>query len=188
MVNLTVYQYVNFTIFIVFLFFAILQLNQKNKSALNYYLACVFFFTGYNFYYYWMLSMGLLKNIPLLINSEICFGFLIGPLIFFYFGTLSGAERYKPQYLIPHLIPFIVSSVLITVLNITDSESFLNYVSSSVLPDYSHNQYIMIINTLCDTSMAVYLVLNLITISIFLRAMKFDFEILAIFIFFFYHY
>ena len=116
--SVAIFQYLSFSLFIVFEFFAALQLFYKKKLSLNYFLAGLFFAGGYQFFYYWAFSTDLLRYFPLLLNTEICFAFLIGPFLYSYFCTITGVEKIGLLNFLPHLIPFLVSLFLIPILNI----------------------------------------------------------------------
>ena len=56
---MTLLEYLSFTTFVIFTFFAIVQTLHKTKLALNYLLAGLYLCTGYQFFYYWLFSTGL---------------------------------------------------------------------------------------------------------------------------------
>lgn len=172
------FQYLAFSSFIMFEFYGVLQISYKKKLPLNYFLSGLFIAGGYQFFYLWAFSTKIIEHLPLLLNTEICSGFLIGPFLYSYFCTITGAKKINLVAIVPHLIPFFLSFMLVVFLNISIPSIYYYYVDNThLLPDYSQNTYIMILNALCNISLAVYFFLTLFRVSSLLRSGHIGFEL-----------
>ena len=182
----TVFQHITFTSFVLFTFFAVLQLALKNKLPLNYYLAALFFAGGYEFFYYWLFSAGLLARIPALTNTEISASFLIGPFFYLYLSSALGwkMKRFPSQIL--HFLPFAIVIILIIISNWTSSGLFNLLVSpsSSYLPDYSVNKFTNLSALCSDISIGTYFSITFIRTMALFKGKKVgtEIKILRIFI------
>ncbi len=144
-------------IFVMFAFIGVQQLIFKKKLQINYFLAFLFWAGGYNMLYFWGYSIGLLRTVPLLLNTEIAAAFLIGPSLYLYFSALMGDGEIPFKSVILHGLPFLASLATIISLNIfNDSIRSLYEDSYPLLPDYSSNTLVFVINTIADFSIAVY--------------------------------
>ena len=182
--NAALFQYFEFSSFILFLFFALLQINHRKKLIVNYYLFSVFLAGSYQFFYLWLFSLGLLKYLPALLNTEIAVCFFIGPLLFQYFRIISGFTRYPRLFSIIHYLPFLIALGSLVVFNVKTPEAIEVYMHSSLLiPRYDYFSFIRILNTLGDLSMAVYFTLSVYYSSILFGAKEKTPEIRGVLIF-----
>ena len=123
--------------------------------------------------YFWIFSMGLVSRVPVLINTEISAAFLIGPCLYFYFTSLLGRDIITVKTVSLHGFPFIISLAIILVINFTDETIRMQFYNpATVIPDYSQNRIILIINSACDLSMAAYFVITAVKTIITLKSQK----------------
>ena len=182
---ISIYQNLSFTAFILFFSFSIIQLNQRYKLQLNYFLAGLFFTGSYIFLYCWAYSLGILKYIPLLLNTDICFCYLIGPFIFLYYSSIMHAKKFSIFQTAVHFIPFIVSICFVIFINISEP-SILNHYNNyqGFYPNYQHNKILSILLLFCDISMFGYSLFTFINVFIFFKIKKSTPEIKILYIFF----
>ncbi len=179
---LIIYQNITFTSFVLFTFFSIVQLNYKRKLQINYFLAGAFFCTGLIFLYYWSYSLGLLKSLPFLLNMEIPLSFLAAPFFFLYYSMITGVKAYRTSSILLHSIPFIISFILVLIIDMTDSSLLQAYIDDpGLLPDYSINGKLRMINTICDAYVTLYIFTGLYNISVLFRTKTMTREIKYIF-------
>ena len=107
--------------------------------------------------YFWLFIIGLIHKFPFLINTEIPASFLIGPCLYLYFTSLMGRVEIPAESVILHGQPFIISLVMVSVINVVDeSIGSQSKNPATVIPDYTQNTVILVINSLCDLSIAIY--------------------------------
>ena len=177
-------QYFEFSSFILFVFFALLQLNHRKKMMVNYYLSMFFLAVGYQFLYLWMYGMGILARIPVLINTEIAVCFLLGPLFFRYFRIIFGFRQPGKLIAFLHYIPFILSVFIIAGYNLIAAEVSELYIRRGLLlPVYDSFQLVIGMNHLGDLSMALYLGVTFFLATDLLRAKEKSPEIRGILVF-----
>ena len=111
-------HYFCFATFVVFFFFAVLQLVYKKKDLVNYYLAAIFFATGYVFFYYWFFLTDYLRFLPWISYTDIGVTFTIGPFLYFYFLTITGLKRGRCPFFFFHLLPALLSTCFILLANV----------------------------------------------------------------------
>lgn len=181
----SILQHFSFTSFVLFFFFAILQINHRTKLSLNYYLAGIYFSGGYQFFYYWLFSAGFLAHLPFLSSTEIAFALLIGPCTYFYFHSITGAKKSVHVKAVFHFIPAVVSALIITIFNVIEPVAFVFNPEQIPLYPERDNSIINAIDFLSDVSMATYLFFTLKGLAIFFKEKKLQKEIRIILIFLF---
>ena len=178
-------QQLTFTAFVLFTFFAVIQLSLRNKLPLNYYLAGLFFTGGYILLYYWMYSMNIIRHIPVLFSTETVATFMIGPFFYLYFCAAFGAtDRPKRRILLHFILPAVVAAESIWI-NLSEKELILHYiVSNPDIPNYfTFGPFYVMLYHLSDLSMGIYFLFTLIRTSILFRKEKYGREVRIIRIF-----
>jgi AraC-like DNA-binding protein len=166
----TIHQHFYFAVFVLFAFVGVLQLTFKRKLQLNFFLAGLFLAGGYNVLYFWAYSLGLLRYAPLLLNTEISAAFLIGPFLYLYFSALTDTHEIPRPAIAIHTVPAILSLLFFLASNAVDESVAADYGAQlSVLPDYSYNRAVFLINLICDLSIAVYFALAAYKTSLIMR-------------------
>ena len=176
-------QQLAFTTFILLIFSSLLQLSCKNKLPLNYFLSGLFFTSGYIIFYYWAFGLGLLKYFPLFINTDVAVTYLVGLFLFLYYRELTGKKNIRAQFLLFFFLPFFATLIVILIINLADPLIYFDYINNNQLvPDYTKNRTIFIINFFGDLSLVVYFIISLYRLTIFLRIRKITYEFKIIFI------
>lgn len=96
--------------------FAVVQLVYRKKTFLNYLLVILYFSLAYVLFYLWMYNSALLP--PFLFCTECAVAFLVGPLLFLYYGMIGGVIKKDVRYMIPVLLSFICLFAAIVTLNL----------------------------------------------------------------------
>jgi len=179
-----IFQNFAFAAFVLFVFFAIVQLNYRKKLQLNYFLAGLFLSGGYIFLYLWLFILGLLKNAPFLIHTYLSFILLVGPFFFLYFSAISGVRKYKTSAILLHFVPSIISLVFIIILNMRDPSLLSIYINNpEILLNCTVNRTILTINMFSNASLIIYLFITLYRVFIVFKSGKLNREMKMVVIF-----
>ena len=117
--------------------------------------------------------------------TEICSGFLLGPLIYFYCSRISGDQNINISFKIIHLIPFFIGLAIITFVNITEPSHFIESSKNSMLlPIYNENKLIYFLISFCNIYLLFYFLLTFRKLFLFSKTKiyKFEFKIALLFI------
>ena len=164
---ITVFYLVTTVIAVIFL---LLQLVRKDKKAVNYFLAFLYFIIAWIFSYYLAFRSGILESCPFLIYTDIAACFLLGPAIYLYYKSLFTQPERLPVSTVFHLVPFIVTILFLTIFN--PAESYLEYYLSArpAFPHYSGSIPVYGLGLAADMSLLIYTALSFLIMFRFSRA------------------
>ncbi|HOO72943.1 MAG TPA: helix-turn-helix domain-containing protein [Spirochaetota bacterium] len=149
--------------------FSLLQLVLKDKKAVNYFLAFLYFIIAWIFSYYLAFRSGILASCPFLIYTDIAACFLFGPAMYLYYKSLFRRPVRLSVSTVFHFFPFCVTILFLVVFN--PAESYLAYYLSArpAFPHYSGCMPAYVLGLAADMSLFVYTALSFLIMLRFSR-------------------
>ncbi len=114
-----------FVFSIIFFFYALMQLLNRAKHTVHFLKSLLFFSIGYEYLFSWLDLTGIYKTSLCFLNyTDSSFIFLIGPVMYFYFLSITGNKNVRPGNILLHEIPFLISFIVTVLINIYQPDTF----------------------------------------------------------------
>lgn len=113
-----VFNYALFTVGIILILFAAIQLVYRNKSVLNDFIAIPYVCSGFILIYSWAERTGLIFALFPLYQMVIVLAFLFAPSLYFMFRHITGLEPKPTREYLFYCLPSLVALVVILANNI----------------------------------------------------------------------
>jgi AraC-like DNA-binding protein len=152
-------QTVQFSVAVGVSLFGAVQLMQKTKNALQYYVATGFFALSYILLYFWAVENGLIRFLPVLVYSDIGATFVVAPAVYLSFVTIMSEGRAAARSHIRYfIVPFVVAGGIL-VHNILNHDWTVALVNSR----FTHHTtiWVLLLSASSDICLFAYIALAL---------------------------
>ena len=136
--------------------------SEKKKSAINYFIALLYFLMACLLIYFWSFRFGSIYSFPYLIYSDLAVTFAIGPAAYLYIIRVAGTNKRFSLSSLLHFIPVVITMITLLIYNIAD-DSILKYYLTvrPEYPNYSENLPIYLLSIVADISLFLYFFLSI---------------------------